>query len=222
MLFDFQSSLDDELSCMQDDHLIVLKANMERNWCKALLHKKVGLVPKTYVRLRPIPGFLASTSRSRAEDILSRNAIDNSFLVRESETCPGDFSLSVFHKGSVKHAMISKDAELKFRVYERMFSSVNALVEYHKDSTISRTESIKLVHPVPESLVFVVDENFTARDDKELTLETGKNVVVTDYLDRNWWHGTCGKREGTFPVRFIKPVNYPTIFDDNVLQIGKH
>ncbi len=165
---------------------------------------------------------MATTSRSRAEDILSRNAIDDSFLVRESETCPGDFSLSIFHKGTVKHAMISKDAELKFRVYERKFSSVNALVEYHNNSTISRTENIKLVHPVPESLVFAVDENFTARDDKELTLDKGKSVVITDYCDRNWWHGACGKREGMFPVRFIKPVNYPTIFDDDVLTIGKH
>lgn len=205
VLFDFYSQLNDELSCRKDDTISSWKGT----------GAKLCYTKKTFIRLRPIPGFMGTTSRSRAEEILKRIATDNTFLVRESETCPGDFSISFFYKSVVKHAMIAKDSDNKFAVSEKKFTSINSLIEFYAFHTISRSESIRLVHPIPESLVFGVAENFTARDEKELTMRKGDTVVVTNYSDRNWWVGSCRDNEGMFPVRFIQPVNYPTIFTDS-------
>ena len=188
---------------------------MERNWCKAMLHKNVGLVPKTFIRLKPIPGFMGAISRSRAEEILSRVAKQDSFLVRESETSPGDFTISVWDKGAVKHSIIIKDSERNFRMYDKKFDNINSLTEYHRTNTISRSESIKLVNPVPESLVFSVAEDYRARCKTELTAKKGDTIIITNYSDRNWWTGISGKEEGMFPVRFLQPVNYPTIFENH-------
>ena len=214
-LFDFQPSQDDEICCRKDDRVIILKANMERNWCKGLLCKKVGLVPKTFIRLKPIPGFMGAISRSTAEELLSKVAIKESFLVRESETSPGDFTISIWLNGIVRHAMITQDSDMNFKMYEKSFDNINSLMEHHQTNSIARSENIRLLHPVPESLVFSVAESHKAREKNELSAIKGDRVIVTDYSDKNWWTGVCGQEEGMFPVRFLQPINYPTIFENH-------
>lgn len=211
VLSDFKACEDDELSCRKDDLLVVLRPNMEINWSKAVLYKKEGLVPKNFIRIKPIPGFMGAISRSQAEDMLKKSAKENLFLIRESESNPGSFTISVWINGNVKHAMISIDAENKYRVYDKIFKSINSLIEYHKFHSIARSETILLLHPVPESLVLEIAENFTARDNSELTLQQGDKVRVTDYSDKNWWTGSCRNMEGMFPVRYAHPINYPNV-----------
>lgn len=211
VLGNFDASEADELSCRRDDLLVVLRPNMEMNWSLAVLYQKEGLVPKNFIRIKPIPGFMGNISRQQAEEMLKKTSKEGLFLIRESESSPGSFTISVFTNGNVKHAMINNDAEYKFRVYDRRFSSINLLIEHHCSHSIARSDKILLVHPVPESLVLEIGENFTARDKDELTVNQGDRVIVTNYTDKNWWIGVCKNKEGMFPVRYAHPINYPNI-----------
>jgi hypothetical protein len=56
--------------------------------------------------------YHGKVSRSEAEYLLS-SGINGSFLVRESETSPGLFSISVRHDGRVYHYRISEDTSGK-------------------------------------------------------------------------------------------------------------
>ena len=214
-LFDFTSPSKDELDFKKHDLLIILRANLEKNWSKALLFKKVGLVPKVYFRIKPIPGFMGKISRSDAEKILVKTGINNSFLIRESERCPGDYCLSVWQEGKARHAIIVQNTERLFRIDDvGRFRSLNSLVEHYKHNPISHLEDMKLVHPIPESLKFSVAVTFVAREPTELTIEKGAVVTVEDYSDKNWWVGVCGNKKGMFPVPFVKPIDYPTLYED--------
>merc|ERR1712106_893240 len=65
------------------------------------------------------------------------------FLVRDSESTPGDFSLSVKMNGGVDHYRVLRDT-CYYYLWEVRFSSLNDLVSYHMEHSISRTSNLLL------------------------------------------------------------------------------
>jgi abelson tyrosine-protein kinase 1 len=63
-------------------------------------------------------------TRSEAEQLLG-SGINGSFLVRESETNPGQFSISLRHEGRVYHYRINFDANLKVRIINYSLSFID-------------------------------------------------------------------------------------------------
>ena len=211
-LFDFDSTIEDELCFKKGDILTILRANQERNWSKAILYNKVGLVPKTYIRFKPFPGFMGRINRANAEELLGKYPKNHTFLVRESESSHGDFSISVWHEGKVKHAKIIQERDkeqTKFMIIDKRFPTINSLLRYHNERSIMNSEIIKLENPIPDSLTFTVAVSFFARDPSELSITKGSTVTVSDWSDRNWWIGICNERKGMFPVPYVVPMNYP-------------
>jgi growth factor receptor-binding protein 2 len=82
-------------------------------------------------------------ARSKAEEILIGEK-DGVYLVRESESTPGDFSLSVKFQQSVQHFKVLRDGAGKYFLWVVKFNSLNELVKYHKTSSISRTQKLFL------------------------------------------------------------------------------
>ena len=184
-----------------------MNVSAEKNWCKAELNGKTGLVPKTYLKLRPNPWFKGKLGRISSEEILRKESRDGVFMVRESESTPGDFSISVVHNGLVKHLKVLRDEEGKFFIWDKKFPSLNQLVQFHKTSSVSRIEQIYL--QVPQGILKVrALFNFTPQEEGELLLNTGDIVTVTDLSDKNWWTGECNGHSGMFPVSYVERLEW--------------
>lgn len=70
---------------------------------------------------------LLQVSRSEAEYLLS-SGINGSFLVRESETAPGQHSISVRHDGRVYHYRVGEEAGRMWITNGSQFHSLGELV----------------------------------------------------------------------------------------------
>lgn len=65
--------------------------------------------PDDYTSLSAYPWFHGAVSRHAGEQLL-RSGITGSYLVRESESSPGQLSVTVRHLGRVYHYRISRDS----------------------------------------------------------------------------------------------------------------
>lgn len=109
---EFNATADDELSFKRNQVLKVGDAlicfvglfqlfslqilNMEddMNWYRAELDGKEGLIPSNYIEMKNHDWYYGRITRADAEKLLC-NKHDGAFLIRISESSPGDFSLSV-------------------------------------------------------------------------------------------------------------------------------
>jgi hypothetical protein len=95
--------------------------------------------------------FHGMLPRQAAEDLLSQLPL-NAFLVRESETKRGSYTVSVRTPTSVKHFLVKKtNAALKYAIGDRAFPSMDSLVLFYRDYPIFTDKptrvKILLKHP---------------------------------------------------------------------------
>lgn len=91
----------------------VLSYNKSGEWCEAHAGSgEVGWVPSNYITpvnsLEKHSWYHGPISRNTAEYLLS-SGINGSFLVRESESSPGQRSISLRYNGRVYHYRINED-----------------------------------------------------------------------------------------------------------------
>ena len=72
----------------------------------------LGLIPSNYIEMRPHNWYYGRITRADAEKLLS-NKHEGAFVVRVSESSPGDFSLSVKCGDGVQHFKVLRDAQGK-------------------------------------------------------------------------------------------------------------
>ena len=133
----------------------ILSYNKSGEWCEA--HSavgKVGWVPSNYVTpvnsLEKHSWYHGPISRNAAEYLLS-SGINGSFLVRESESSPGQRSISLRYEGRVYHYRIQQadDAEGSFFVTaESTFAHLAELIHHH--SVLSDGLVTQLLYPAPK------------------------------------------------------------------------
>ncbi|XP_064620610.1 growth factor receptor-bound protein 2-like [Lineus longissimus] len=208
------SEADDELSFKKGDILKVLNMDEDPNWFKAELNGKEGYVPSNYIELSANPWFISGVTRADAEIILSQKALDGhpihrdgAFLVRQSETSPGEFSLSVRCGDKVQHFKVLRDGEGKYFLWMTKFKSLNALVDYHRTSSISRTGDTKLRDM--NTVVAAYDFNQSECPDKEeLRFCQGQKIIVMEHINSDWWRGRVqgGNKTGMFPSTYVTSV----------------
>ncbi|XP_035254161.1 growth factor receptor-bound protein 2-like [Anguilla anguilla] len=139
--YDFMATAEEELSFRKGDILKILST--EDNWHKAEFHGHEGFVPTNYVD-RFIPSwFKENASRSSAEDMLMPCEL-GAFLIRGSQSSPGDFSISVRHEYDVQHFKVMTDHSGHYFLWTEKFTSLNKLVEFYKTTSISRQRQIFL------------------------------------------------------------------------------
>lgn len=207
-LFDFEPEREDELRFRKGAILIVLIDSVEVNWSQAQLGQKVGLVPKNFIRFKPIPGCLRAISRVDAQELLSKQTRNHSYLLRGgSQKGTSTFSLSVKHDKEIRHFKILNDEDNKFFILDKKFRSINDLIEHHKTNSLNRVDKIFLSHPV--TMIVKAKVRFHARDSTELSFSKEEKIEVTDYFDRNWWLGTINDKTGMFPVALVVPIDFP-------------
>uniref|UniRef100_A0A673M3L3 Tyrosine-protein kinase n=1 Tax=Sinocyclocheilus rhinocerous TaxID=307959 RepID=A0A673M3L3_9TELE len=123
-LYDFVASGDNTLSITKGEKLRVLGYNHNGEWCEAQTKNGQGWVPSNYITpvnsLEKHSWYHGPVSRNAAEYLLS-SGINGSFLVRESESSPGQRSISLRCEGRVYHYRINtaSDGKVSFRTREK-------------------------------------------------------------------------------------------------------
>jgi hypothetical protein len=69
-----------------------------------------GLIPSNYIEMKSHNWYYGRITRADAEKLLS-NKHEGAFVVRVSESSPGDFSLSVKCGDGVQHFKVLRDAQ---------------------------------------------------------------------------------------------------------------
>eukprot|EP00038_Savillea_parva_P007878 m.173088 g.173088 ORF g.173088 m.173088 type:complete len:240 (+) comp13637_c0_seq1:185-904(+) len=234
-LHDFKATAADELSFSKGDTLKIINNEADVNWYQAEMGGKTGFIPANYVEMSPHEWFHGQIKRVQAEEILLKCPTEGAFLFRESESTPGGFSLSVrVHNRSgnhVQHFKILRDETGKYFLWVVKFNSLNELINYHKTSSVSRTEDIFLQFPCDRSgkaapaagggsgpakdtrpkknapsaqKVVTAQYNFEPQESGELRFRKGDVITVTDDSDENWWKGQCHGEHGMFPASYVK------------------
>ncbi|XP_026064000.1 GRB2-related adapter protein-like [Carassius auratus] len=139
--YDFNSKEEDELSFRKGDILKILGSQDE--WFKAELHGHEGFIPKNYVDMQTPSWFKENAGRGSAEEMLMSREV-GAFLIRGSQSSPGDFSISVRHDYDVQHFKVMKDKSCQYYLWTEKFSSLNKLVEFYKTTSISKQKEIYL------------------------------------------------------------------------------
>ncbi|XP_014429168.1 tyrosine-protein kinase FRK [Pelodiscus sinensis] len=148
-LFDYQARTIDDLSFRTGDKLEVLDTSPEGWWYATLLldsgstqpgQTLSGYIPANYVApvqsIEAEPWFFGPITRADTEkQLLCPGNQAGAFLIRESESQKGEFSLSVFDGAVVKHYRIRKDEEGFFLSRKKTFKTLNAFVDYYTNNS---------------------------------------------------------------------------------------
>ncbi|XP_077943912.1 tyrosine-protein kinase ABL1 isoform X3 [Gasterosteus aculeatus] len=157
-LYDFVASGDNTLSITKGEKLRVLGYNHNGEWCEAQTKNGQGWVPSNYITpvnsLEKHSWYHGPVSRNAAEYLLS-SGINGSFLVRESESSPGQRSISLRYEGRVYHYRINTASDGKnlflLQLYVSSESRFNTLAELvHHHSTVSDGLITTLHYPAPK------------------------------------------------------------------------
>ncbi|GAV05052.1 hypothetical protein RvY_15239-2 [Ramazzottius varieornatus] len=144
--------------------------------------------------------------RKRAEELLTQyeNLGDGTFLVRESDTFVGDYSLSFLRAGVVHHVRIHSKADENYKhkfylVERKMFDNLYDLITYYRSAPLRSAKfEIILKEPVPQP---------EAHKDKEWFHENLSRTDAEDMLRKVNQDGAflvreSGTKEGEFVISF--------------------
>eukprot|EP00794_Sanderia_malayensis_P009112 gene9112-10085_t len=207
-LHDFNTEETDELPFKKGQTLKILSSDQDKNWHRAELDGREGFIPKNYVNVKEHSWYAGKVTRKEAEAQLSNQNLDGAFLIRDSESTPGDFSLSVKHSNKVQHFKVLRDGAGKYFLWVVKFNSLHELVEYHRTSSVSRSQVIYLKDmteaPAEPVVRYRAAFDFAAQDDEEVSFLRGDIVEVTQKYNENWWIGKVKGQSGMFPASYVK------------------
>lgn len=109
------------------------------------------------------PWYFGPLSRDQADSLLNGFGIDGDFLVRDSESNPGDFSVSLKAPGRNKHFWVrienggsgsgsGSGSGIFYGIGNRQFPSLEILIAHYKQSPIytnDRGDRLFLIKPLP-------------------------------------------------------------------------
>jgi len=100
------------------------------------------------------PWYHGSLKRQECENVLRTHGEDGQYLVRNSESKPGDFSLSMKAPDRMKHFKITH-TEDQYVIGQRSFDSMDSLISHYEKAPIYTTEAgqkMYLTQPMSKSL----------------------------------------------------------------------
>ncbi|XP_061191867.1 growth factor receptor-bound protein 2-like isoform X2 [Saccostrea echinata] len=209
---DFRATADDELSFSKNNILKILSMDDDQNWFKAELDGKEGYVPNNYIEMKPHPWFAGKIPRLEAERRLLEkdgrgNFIhpDGAFLLRNSESAPGELSISVKFQENIQHFKVLRDGAGKYFLWVVKFNSINELIEYHRMSSVNRGQTIVLKDMATNRKKRATAQyEFKAETEEELGFCKGDVVTILEEVDSNWWKGELHGQEGLFPAAYVR------------------
>eukprot|EP00054_Salpingoeca_dolichothecata_P016216 m.94704 g.94704 ORF g.94704 m.94704 type:complete len:502 (-) comp21875_c0_seq1:229-1734(-) len=136
-LYDYEARTNDDLTFNKGDKLKVLNSS-DGDWWQAqhIGSGKTGYIPSNYVAkcksIEAEPWFHGRIKRSEAEKILLHCGTHGGYLIRESESKPGDYSLSVRDGDNIKHYRIRTLDDGGYYIARRVtFKDLHELVAHY-------------------------------------------------------------------------------------------
>jgi len=220
-MFNYNGSAEDELSFQAGNILKIISFQEDRNWFKAELDGRIGFVPKNYIQMKDNYWYMGGMTRQEAERFLLRTDTnlglsDGSFIVRDSESNPNSFALSVRwfntqdNRPAVQHYRILRNNESKYLLWIVQFNSINELVNYHKTTSVARTQQLLLRDTVKRQSLRSVRavHRFQPDEPGEIGFEKNDDILVLDDSDEQWWRGRTTRDEnfniGIFPKNYVQ------------------
>ncbi|NXP60469.1 GRAP protein, partial [Chloropsis cyanopogon] len=156
--------------------------------------------------------YAGRISRHLAEERLLQRDHPGAFLIRDSESAPGEFSLSVNYGKHVQHFKVLRERNGKYFLWEEKFNSLNELVDFYRMTTITKEQQIFLrdedqTQEVKRPRFVQAQFDFSAQEGSQLPFLRGDIIEVLDCPDPNWWHGRIYGRVGLFPRSYVHPIH---------------
>ncbi|NXU97401.1 GRAP protein, partial [Cettia cetti] len=220
-LYSFQATEKDELPFQKGDTLKVQGTGWEMNAVALRGQSERMVTPPGRARGSRVaqPGaprrwYAGRISRHRAEERLLQRDHLGAFLIRDSESAPGQFSLSVSYGKHVQHFKVLRERNGKYFLWEEKFNSLNELVDFYRTTTISKEQQIFLWDedqtqevPRPQTPRFVQAQfDFSAQESSQLPFLRGDIIEVLGCPHPAWWQGKIYGRVGLFPRSFVHPI----------------
>eukprot|EP00117_Sycon_ciliatum_P009475 scpid85261/ scgid11752/ Tyrosine-protein kinase Src42A; Tyrosine-protein kinase Src41 len=210
-LYDYEARTDEDLSFSKGELLEVLN-NTDGDWwqAKSTVTGKTGYIPSNYVAqhdsMKAHDWFFGPIKRADAEKkLLAPGNPHGTYLIRESESQPGNFSLSIREHDSVKHYRIrTMDNGHYFIASRAVFPTLAELVEHYKgtsDGLCTRLTQICTDAAQPQTLGL----SYNTKDQWEIprTQIQLKNRLGAGQFGEVWgglWNGTT-----QVAVKTLKP-----------------
>ncbi|XP_049900861.1 GRB2-related adapter protein-like isoform X2 [Epinephelus moara] len=206
-LFSFTASEPDEISFQKGDIIKVTEMEDDSCWVTAEIQGKRGYVPENYISLLPYPWFAGRVSRLEAEKLL-RWQDTGVFLVRESESAPGEFSVSVSYGERVEHFRVLEGGG-QYCIWDESFRSLNRLVDFYRTHSIAVENVVYLKDPpssprLPRLAHALCD--YTPPQTAHLHFLRGDIIDLLDCSSSLTWRGRCRGRVGIFPPEYVQPL----------------
>ncbi|KAK7099624.1 tyrosine-protein kinase Fyn-like isoform X1 [Littorina saxatilis] len=186
-LYDYEQHMEGDLTFQKGDLMELLDDKSDTSWWLArhMEGTEEGYVPSNYVALENTiesqDWFFGQVTRKEAERALKApTASLGSFLVRESETSPGSYALSVRDNPAdtsrggepvVRHYKIrNKDDGGCYIATRRTFSNLMELISHYKESADGLCQ--RLVKPCPKPEPVMEDLSRETKDKWEIDRNT--------------------------------------------------
>ncbi|NWT73507.1 GRAP protein, partial [Prunella himalayana] len=211
-LYSFQATERDELPFQKGDTLKVPGTLASRGGWAADAVPAVPGGARVAQPGAPRRWYAGRISRHLAEErLLQRNHL-GAFLIRDSESAPGEFSLSVSYGKHVQHFKVLRERNGKYFLWEEKFNSLNELVDFYRMTTISKEQQIFLwdedqTQKVRRPRFVQAQFDFSAQEGSQLPFLRGDIIEVLDCPDPNWWQGKIYGRVGLFPRSYVHPIH---------------
>ncbi|NXQ71333.1 GRAP protein, partial [Quiscalus mexicanus] len=215
-LYSFQATEEDELPFQKGDTLKVQGTSRGGGDPSPGVSVRVGLGCPGDAQVAqpgaPRRWYAGRISRHLAEErLLQRNHL-GAFLIRDSESAPGEFSLSVSYGKQVQHFKVLRERNGKYFLWEEKFNSLNELVDFYRMTTIAKEQQIFLwdedqTQEVRRPRFVQAQFDFSAQEGSQLPFLRGDIIEVLSCPDPNWWQGKIYSRVGLFPRSYVHPIH---------------
>ncbi|NWI55985.1 GRAP protein, partial [Calyptomena viridis] len=215
-LYNFQTTEKDELPFQKGDTLKVqgagaLAASIPRGGAVALGCPRLSRRARVAHPGAPRRWYAGRISRQLAEKRLLRSNHQGAFLIRDSESTPGEFSISVNYGKHVQHFKVLRERNGKYFLWEEKFNSLNELVDFYRTTTIAKEQQIFLwdedqTQEVRRPQYVQAQFDFSGHEGSQLPFLRGDIIEVLDCPDPNWWQGKIYGRVGLFPRNYVHPI----------------
>jgi len=193
-LYNFHGNSVEDLPFRRGDILTIVQKTNDPNWYQAKnAEGKHGMLPANYVqqraevKLHAMPWMHGKISREQAEDLLKPRS-NGLYLVRESTSFPGDYTLCVCFSGSVEHYRVySRDCRLTIDD-ESFFKNLTQLIEHYENDADGLCT--RLTKPLQK------DGYFDVSVDQEAFIESGwqiklKDIKLSDQIGKGEFGEVC-------------------------------
>ncbi|CAI5793626.1 tyrosine-protein kinase BTK [Podarcis lilfordi] len=154
-LYDYLPMTEQDLELQKGKEYIVLEESNESWWRAQDQNGKEGYIPSNYVTetkdsLEMYEWYLKNITRRQAEELLKKEGKDGGFIVRDSISNTGKYTVSVFGKssgdpqGMIRHYVVCSTPQNQYFLAEKhLFNTIPELINYHQHNAAGLISRLK-------------------------------------------------------------------------------